>query len=385
MVKRLTNFKIKKSKRQKTNITLIIQNIVLSLFKRLSKDIKILIIKKKTTIKDIANVLNISPAAVSKALHDDSRISDKTKKAVKQVAKNLNYQPNHLASALRSGKSKLVGVIVPRTNSNFFSSVIQNMEEVLNKEGYNIIITQSSESFKKECNNIDALLYTQVDGIIASMANETVELDHFEKVKSKGIPLILFDRGENDLNVDYVGIDDYNSSQIIVKHLVEQGCKRIAHIGGFKRTRIYNNRIKGYIDALKKYNLPLDDELLIESNLSIEGGRLKMQQLLNLEKRPDAVYVAGDYAALGALQVMKENNINIPDEIALVGFGNEPFTALVTPSITSVEQQSEKIGKLAASAFLNYTNQPVLEQKLNKTILKAKLIVRDSSDKQKVS
>mgnify|MGYP000197495400 CR=1 FL=1 len=174
--------------------------------------------KNKTTIKDIANVLNISAAAVSKALHNDSRISEKTKKAVKQVAKNLNYQPNHLASALRSGKSKLVGVIVPRTNSNFFAATIHNIEEVLNKEGYNIIITQSNESYKKECDNIDALLYTQVDGIIASMANETVDLGFFEKVKSAGIPLITFDRGENDLNVDYIGIDDYNSSHIIIDH-----------------------------------------------------------------------------------------------------------------------------------------------------------------------
>ena len=232
-------------------IVLIILIIELYLLNRLSKYIKKSIIKKKTTIKDIANVLNISPAAVSKALHNDSRISEKTKKAVRQVAKNLNYQPNHLASALRSGKSKLVGVIVPRTNSNFFSSVIQNIEEVLNKEGYNIIITQSNESFKKECASIDTLLFTQVDGIIASMANETVDLTYYEKLKLTGIPLILFDRGENDLNVDYIGIDDYNSSHIIVEHLVEQGCKRIAHIGGFKRTRIFNNRIKGYIDALK--------------------------------------------------------------------------------------------------------------------------------------
>ena len=141
--------------------------------------------KKRTTLKDIANVLNISTAAVSKALNDDTRISVKTKKAVKQVAKELNYQPNHLASALRKGKSNLVGVIVPRTNSNFFSSVVENMEGVLNKAGYNIIITQSNESFEKECKNIDALLYTQVDGIIASMANETVDLSYYEKIKSK--------------------------------------------------------------------------------------------------------------------------------------------------------------------------------------------------------
>ncbi|KAA1243305.1 LacI family DNA-binding transcriptional regulator [Aquimarina sp. RZ0] len=336
--------------------------------------------KKRTTIKDIANVLKISTAAVSKALHDDSRISTETKEAVKKVAKELNYQPNHLASALRKGKSNLVGVIVPKTNSNFFSSVIQNIEEVLNKEGYNIIITQSNESYTKECNTIDTLLFTQVDGIIASMANETIDLSYYEKIKSKGIPLILFDRGENDLNVDYIGIDDYHSSHIIVEHLIEQGCQRIAHIGGYKHTRIFNNRIRGYIDALKKYNLPLDKELLIESNLTLQDGRKKMMQLLTLQKRPDAVYVAGDYAALGALQVLQENHINIPNDIALVGFGNEPFTAMVTPTITSIEQHSNEIGKQAANAFLAYTRGDFVKQKLNKTILDAALIVRDSSN-----
>jgi LacI family transcriptional regulator len=354
------------------------------LLKRLSKYIKNLNIKKKTTIKDIANVLNISPAAVSKALHDDSRISAKTKKAVKQVAKNLNYQPNHLASALRRGKSNLIGVIVPRTNSNFFSSVIQNMEEVLNKEGYNIIITQSNESYKKECDNIDTLLFTQVDGIIASMANETVDLKHFEKIKSKGIPLILFDRGENDLNVDYIGINDYESSHLIVEHLVEQGCKRIAHIGGYKRTRIFNNRIRGYINALKKHELPLDSELLIESNLTTKDGREKMEQLLKLKQRPDAVYVAGDYAALGALQVLKEQHISVPEDIALVGFGNEPFTSMLTPSISSIEQHSAEIGKLAAKTFLGYSNKKAIKQSLNKIILDAELIIRDSSNLKKL-
>ncbi|XMO87423.1 LacI family DNA-binding transcriptional regulator [Algibacter sp. AS12] len=336
-------------------------------------------IKKKTTIKDIANVLNISAAAVSKALNDDSRISKKTKKAVKQVAANLNYQPNHLASALRKGKSKLVGVIVPRTNSNFFSSVIQNIEEVLNKEGYNIIITQSNESFKKECDSIDTLLFTQVDGIIASMANETVDLDYYEKVKAKGIPLILFDRGENDLNVDYIGINDYKSSQDIIEHLVNQGRKRIAHIGGYKRTRIFNNRIRGYIDAVKKHNLPLDPELLIESSLTIEDGKEKMEQLLQLKERPDAVYVASDYAALGALQALKERKIKVPEDIALVGFGDEPFTAVVTPSISSINQHSAGIGKQAALTFLGYTKKKTVKQTLNKIILDAELVIRESS------
>ena len=354
----------------------------LSLFNRLNKCIKILGIKKKSTIKDIANVLGLTPSAVSKALNNHPRISDKTKIAVKQVAENLNYQPNHLASALRKGKSNLVGVIIPRNNSNFFSSVLENIEEVLNKEGYNIIITQSNESYKKECNNIESLLYTQVDGIIASLANETVNLEYYEKIKAKGIPLILFDRGENDLNVDYVGIDDYLSSHMIIEHLVSQKCKRIAHIAGFSHSRIYKNRISGYRDALKEYNLPIEEDLIIESNLRIEDGRRIMEGLLNLPKRPDAVYAAGDYAALGALQVLKENNINVPNDIALVGFSNEPFTSFVQPSISTIDQKSELIGKLAAEAFLNRIENPSIKTTLNKIIVDAELIVRDSSNKE---
>jgi len=338
--------------------------------------------QKKTTIKDIANVLGLTPSAVSKALNNHPRISEKTKVSVQQVAKNLNYQPNHLASALRKGKSNLVGVIIPRANSNFFSAVLQSIEDVLHEKGYNIIISQSYESFEKECRYIDALLFTQVDGIIASMANETTDFSYYEKIKSKGIPLILFDRGENALGVDYIGIDDYKSSHLIVDHLVSQGCKRIAHIAGFSHTRIYKNRIKGYEDALEKHDLPLDDALVYECKLTKQNGREIMEQLLEQPNRPDAVYVAGDYAALGALQVLKEKNISIPDEIAIVGFGNEPFTSLVTPSITTIEQHSTEIGRLTAEAFLRRIEEAAIPPTLNKMILEPELIVRDSSDKK---
>ena len=170
---------------------------------------------------------------------------------------------------------------------------------------------------------------------------------------------------------------------MIVEHLVKQGCKRIAHIGGFKRTRIFNNRIQGYIDALKKYNLPMDNELLIESSLTTEDGQEKMKQLLALKNRPDAVYVAGDYAALGALQVLNTKGIKMPQEIALVGFGNEPFTAMVSPTITSIEQHSSEIGQQAAKTFLKHVKQKSFTQTLNKIILNAELVVRDSSKKNK--
>jgi LacI family transcriptional regulator len=337
--------------------------------------------KKKSTIKDIGNVLGITPSAVSKALNNNPRISEKTKIAVQQVAKNLNYQPNHLASALRKGKSNLVGVIIPRANSNFFSSVVEKMEEVLNSHGYNVIMTQSNESYEKECRNIDALLYTQVDGVIASMANETVELEYYQKIKTKGIPLILFDRGENDLGVDYVGIDDYMTSQMVVKHLVEQGCKRIAHIAGFQHSRIYKNRIRGYKDALVEFDLPISKDLIIESNLGIDDGRRSMKKLLELPIRPDAIYAAGDWAALGVLQVLKEEGIKVPDEMALVGFSNEPFTSFVSPPISTINQHNSEIGRITAETFLDRMENPSKEVTLNKIILDAELIIRQSSKK----
>ncbi|MFI1773460.1 LacI family DNA-binding transcriptional regulator [Thalassobellus citreus] len=335
--------------------------------------------KKKTTIKDIANALNITPSAVSKALNNHPRISDKTKAAVKQVAETLNYQPNHIATALRKGKSNLVGVMIPRANSHFFSSVVEKIENVLSKEGYNIIITQSNESFTRECKNIESLLLTQVDGIIASMANETKTLEHFEKIKSSDTPLIMFDRGEDALAVDYIGIDDYQSSFKIIEHLKNQGCKRIAHIGGHSHTRIYKNRISGYKDALTKYKLPIVEELISESTLYIADGRKIMKQLLELPERPDAVYAASDFAAMGALQVLEENNIKVPEDIALVGFSNETFTSFVKPSITTINQRSETIGQLAAETFLKRVNTTNWTPKLNNTIIDSELVIRDSS------
>jgi LacI family transcriptional regulator len=336
--------------------------------------------KKKSTIKDIAAVLGLTPSAVSKALNDHPRISDKTKIAVKEAAIQLDYQPNYLSSALRKGKSNLVGVIIPRVNSHFFSSVVENIEKVLNLNGYNIIMTQSNELYAKECQEIDTLLKIQVDGIIASMANETTDLEYYQKIKSKGTELVLFDRGEEELNVDYVGIDDYKSSHLVIDHLVSQNCKRIAHIAGFKHIRIYKERIRGYKDALEKSGLAAPENWIIESNLRLEDGRRIMQQLLDSPERPDAVYVAGDIAALGALQVLLENNIKVPEEMALIGFSDEPFTSLTQPSISTVNQHSDQIGKLAAEAFLERINNPN-KKTINRIILEPELIIRQSSNR----
>ncbi|MBE0392395.1 HTH-type transcriptional regulator DegA [Flavobacterium sp. PL0002] len=354
------------------------------LFNRWNKCRKKLEIKKKTTLKDIAATLGLTPSAVSKALNNHPRISDKTKAAVQEAAIKLQYQPNFLSSALRKGKSNLVGLIVPRINTNFYASVIENIEAVLNENGYSVIMAQSNDTYKKECESIDNLLNIQVDGIIASIANETVDFDFYKKIKDKGVPLILFDRGENDLEVDYIGIDDYNCSHLIVEHLVAQKCQRIAHITGFSHTRIFKNRIRGFKDALEKFGLPIQNDLIIESNLQIEDGRRIMKSLLDSKNRPDGVYAASDNAALGALQVLLEEGIRVPDEIALVGFGNEPFGTIIKPEISTINQFSAEIGKQAALAFLDRIKHPKKVVSLNKIILEAQLLIRNSSNRQRI-
>lgn len=334
------------------------------------------------TIQDIARELNITASTVSRALQDHPRISEGTKKAVLKVAKRLNYQPNHIAAALRNGKSKIIGIIVPTTDRNFFATVIRGIEEVANKAKYNVMICQSNDDYEKEVATVEALLNARVDGIIASFAKGTENFEHFLKVKNKGIPLIMFDRSHLPLGVSHVVIDDYQASFNTVEHLIEQGCKRIAHFTSARKISIFKERLRGYKEALEHYGLPFDSKLVIESNLQLEDGRNGMTQLLLLPEPPDAVFSASAYSAMGAMQVLKENNIRIPDQVALAGFSNEPFTSFCDPPLTTVDQQSMRIGTAAADIFLEQINagESFVAKKI---VLTPELIIRQSSLKKK--
>lgn len=337
----------------------------------------------KITIVDIANKLNITASTVSRALSNSPRISDETKKAVHKMAKQLNYQPNHIASALRSGKSKLIGVIIPSADRAFFSSVVRGIEEIANNLEYRVIICQSYDEPEKEIETIGALMSARVDGIFASTGKKTDTFDHYQKIVDKGIPLILFDRGNQDLKVSQVVIDDYQGAYLAVKHLIDQDCKRIAHFTTINKISIYKDRLRGYLDALRDAGIPILDELIIASDLQLEDGRTSMEQLLKLKERPDAVFSSSDFGAMGAMQVLKENNIKIPDQVAIVGFSNEPFTSYTDPPLSSVDQMSRNMGKITAEAFFDELK---LEDKSNfipqKTVLSPQLIIRGSSNKK---
>jgi len=339
--------------------------------------------KEKATIHDIARKLNITASTVSRALKDHPRISSETKKAVIKAAQKLNYQPNNIAAALRNGKSNIIGIIVPTADRTFFSSVIRGIEEIANTSRYQVIICQTYDNYEKEVATIEALLNSRVDGIIASHAKETVNFDHFLKVKEKGIPLILFDRSNDELEVSHVVIDDFLGAFKATEHLIQQGCKRIAHFTNTLKISIYKERLRGYREALLHYGLKYDESLVIESNLQLEDGRNSMLQLLKLKDIPDGLFSASAFGVLGALQVLKEKGISIPEDVALVGFSNEPYTSFTEPSLSVVDQHSMRMGNAAAEIFLEEMaarDKKFIPQKI---VLKPELIVRQSSLRKK--
>ncbi len=259
--------------------------------------------KEKATIHDIAEKLNITASTVSRALKDHPRISAETKKAVLRVAQKLNYQPNHIAAALRNGKSNIIGIIVPTADRSFFSSVIRGIEEIANASHYNVMICQTYDIYEKEVATVEALLNARVDGIIVSHGKETKDFSHFLKAKERGIPVILFDRSNNDLEVSQVVIDDYLGAYKATEHLIQQDCTRIAHFTNTLNISIYRERLRGYQDALVNHGLKYDESLVIASNLQAEDGRNSMLQLLKQKEIPDGIFSASALmGVVGALQ-----------------------------------------------------------------------------------
>ncbi|RZL00916.1 MAG: LacI family transcriptional regulator, partial [Hymenobacter sp.] len=296
------------------------------------------------SMADLARELGVSMTTVSRALSDHHSIGAATKQRVLKLAKKLNYQPNHLAAALRRGQSRLLGVVVPYIEGKFFPSVIQGIEQAASKAGYSVIVCQSHEDGQLERHNVESLLHAQVAGVLVSLASGTQQFHHFDKVRARGIPLVFFDRAPTHELANRVVLNDYEGALQAVNHLLDQGCQRIAHLAGPQNLQIYHQRYQGYLGALAARGLPVPEELVIYSNATVEDGVQAMHQLLALPEPPDGVFGARDAGVLGALQVLKSEGIRIPQDIALVGFSNEGFTTITEPQLTSVDQRCEEMG-----------------------------------------
>ena len=335
--------------------------------------------KKKTTIYDIAERLNLTAATVSRALNNNIKISENTRKLVQETAIEMNYEQNTLARALKSGKSFNVGVIVPRMDSNFFGSVIRGIEEELYPKGYHVIVCQTHDQEKLETGNINSLLNAQVDGILMSISNSKTKNKIFNNLSDKNVPLIFFDRKRNIEGVSSVTIDDFNGAYEATKHLIEQGCKRIAHLSNDRSIEIFKDRYLGYKQALIDHGLECDESLVIETASKVDEGRRITNILLSMERPPDAIFSSSDFTALGAIQEIKAHGLTIPDDICVVGFSNEPFTRFMELSITSVDQSPIEMGKKAAQVFLEEVNLGKKAKKPKQIVLEPKLLIRKSS------
>jgi LacI family transcriptional regulator len=334
----------------------------------------------QVTIKDIAEQLGISPSTVSRALKDHPDISKATKKAVKELAEKLEYEPNAVALSLLSSKSNNIGLIIPEIVHYFFSQVISGIEDVANDAGYHVIICQSNESYSREVKNVQALLSSRIEGLILSISKETRDTDHLIHLKKKNIPIVFFDRVPKDFQADHVIIDDFNGAYQAVKHLIDRGCRQIAHLGTSREIGIGKERYEGYIQALKDHRLSINERLVFDCD-TYNAARLITRKLLYGSTPVDGIFAVNDRTAIGALQTTKECGIRIPEEMAIVGFSNGIYSNMTDPPLTTVDQFGYKMGHQAACMLLNrlFSREdypPVKE------VIKSELIVRGSTVRQ---
>ncbi len=336
--------------------------------------------KSRTSITDIAKVLNISPSTVSRALNNHPAISTKTRDAVIELARKLNYQPNLLALNLLRNRTNLIGVIVPEITSYFFSSVISGIQDLVNPLGVNMIIGQSNESYEEEKSIVNTFASIRVDGFLISPASETKNFDHLQMLTENNIPLVIFDRDCEGIEVDKVFVDEYKGAFQAVEHLIKSGCHRIAHIAGSSTLSTSRHRLEAYKDALKRYSKPLKEEYIVEcEGFAPEHGIDPTKKLLALPNPPDAIFTINDGVAIGAMYVLKNSGIVIPDQISVIGFDDDPHSSYFKPSLSTVWQPTYEMGMLSARILMKRVNSNNDISKIRIEKLFPELIIRGSS------
>lgn len=338
---------------------------------------------KDVTIYDLARKLNISPATVSRGLQDHPGISKKTKKRIFELADKIGYRSNNFARNLRNQKTDTIGVIVPRLNSSFMSSVISGIEHVANKEGYNLIISQSSESSLKEAANAKTMFNNRVDGLLVSLAYDTNDLAHFNSFFNKNIPVIFFDRVMEHQHCTNIVIDNRKAAYESTKHLIEQGCKKILHITAPLQQNVYVERMQGYRQALADHKIKFKQEYLIICNLSQEAGADVADQIAAMKPLPDGAFVANDNCAVGCMLALMQKGFSIPGDIAFAGFNNDPVSRVIQPNLSTVNYSGYEVGEVAARHLINHLNDVSPIHNTNTIVLKSEFIVRASSLKKK--
>jgi len=334
---------------------------------------------KEITIYDLARKLNISIATVSRALKDDPVVSKKTKKRISELAEEMGYRSNNFARNLRTQRTNTIGVIVPRLNSYFMSTVIAGMESIANSEGYNLIISQSSESATKEVANAKTMFNNRVDGLLVSLAYDTDTLAHFEAFVKKNIPLIFFDRVAEHDDYTCILINNKKAAYEATTHLISEGRRRIVYITATPKRNVYVDRLQGYKDALADQRIKFREDYVLISNLSQEAGAEAAALIRDMSPLPDAVFVANDNCAVGCMAALKKTGIRIPEDIAFAGFNNDPVCTVVEPNLTTINYPGYEMGQVAARNLINHLSGGSRINSTNTIILRSELVIRESS------
>ncbi|WP_159469446.1 LacI family DNA-binding transcriptional regulator [Dyadobacter sp. 3J3] len=336
---------------------------------------------REITIYDIAKILEISPATVSRALNDHPAINIKTKLLICEKAAELGYRSNTFASNLRRRSTNTLGVIVPRLNSHFMSAVLAGMEVEANESGYNLLISQSLESVKKEIANAKTMFNSRVDGLLVSVAYDTDTFEHFESFIKRGVPILFFDRIIDHPKCSGVVINNELAGFEATSHLINQGCKRIMHVTGNLKRNVYSGRLQGYQNALFQNGLTLMDDFVMITDLSQEAGRSVAQRIDEMELKPDGIFISNDICAVSCMKALTEKGYSIPNDIGVVGFNNDPVSQVIEPNLTTVHYPGQQMGEVAVRSLINHLKGIEYIDVSRTIVLESELIIRKSSVK----
>ena len=333
----------------------------------------------RITIHDIAAELGLHASTVSRALSNNPSVSARTRDLIKSKARAMNYRPNQMAAALRKGRSDMLGVIVPAIDRSFFSSVIRGIEEEANVAGLHVMVCQSYDDSKRERDLIEGLQSIRVDGIIISAAKEGANgQDFFQSVINSGTPVQFFDSLPKGMEAaPAVVINDRLGAYLATKHLLDQGIDRIAHLRGPQHLGIYQDRYEGYREALREAGIEPTESMVFNISSHFDNGRAAFAQLLKRDVLPNGVFSASDYSAAGVMQAAQERGLRIPQDLAVIGFANEPFTELMTPSLSSVDQQTLSMGRKSARRLMTRVKREECDAR--RIVLEPSVIIRGSS------
>jgi len=333
--------------------------------------------KNPLSIKDIAKMLKISVSTVSRAFRDTHDVNPETRKKVLALAKKLNFKPNKNASALASGSTKNIGVVIPFITNYYFSMVISGIQEEAYERDYNVILYVTNDHVAREQNLLENLSTSSLDGLLISISSDSSTNDHFEQLMAKGMPIVFFDRVPKDIDASKVVQDDFAGALQATEYLIRQGYTRIAHIAGPENLQFTQQRLNGYLQALEQHNMAIDPRLIVYSGFSQAHGATDTLQLLALSDRPDAIFAANDRKAVGAIQTIKQQGLRVGRDIGVIGFTNDPIATVVEPNLSTIEEPAMEIGKRSCALLIRHIKNRDFE--IQDMVLPGKLIERNST------